>query len=189
MKHHKARIGVTSLMLAVGGLTAMTVPSAAQPAPGKATAADASASKYRKIKHCDDTALIGLFAVTKTVTSTGRTARLYTEREPDDRAYSFAYDIAQGDKAYVQRSKNTFKMSGPDTNGWHPSKSAVYEMGAVRSCENTAGWYEANVNDHMFTNAVTVQRDSVRAYAVRTCINPTNGPTKCSKWWVDHKDR
>ncbi|MET8685240.1 hypothetical protein ABZV77_13580 [Streptomyces sp. NPDC004732] len=188
MKHRKARVGITSLALVVGGLTATAMPSAAQAAPGKDAAAEASAPKYSKIKHCDDNAIIGYFAITKTVTSTGRTARLYTEKEPDDRAYSYAYDIAQGDRVYVQRSKKTFKMSGPDTNGWHPTKSAVYDMGAVRSCENTAGWYEANVNDHMFTDAVTVQRNSARAYAVRTCINPTNGPTKCSKWWVDHKD-
>lgn len=187
MRNRNARIGFTSLVLVVGGFTATTMPSAAQ-SPDKDAAADTSPPKYRKIKHCDDTAIIGYFAKTKTVTSKGRTARLYTEKEPDDRAYSYAYDIAQGDKVYVQRSKNTFAMSKPDTNGWHPPRSWVYEMGAVRSCENTAGWYEANVNDHMFTDAVTVQRDFVRAYAVRTCINPTNGDTKCSKWWVDHKD-
>ncbi|NGO47380.1 hypothetical protein [Streptomyces ureilyticus] len=185
--HRKARIGFTSLVLVVGGLAATTMPSAAQPAPGTDPAADASAAKYRKIKHCDDTATIGIFSKTKTVTSTGRTARLYTEKEPDDRAYAYAYDIAQGDKVYVQRSKNTFEMPDGD-RGWHPGKSRVYEMGAVRSCENTAGWFEANVNDHMFTDAVTLQFNFVSAYAVRTCINPTNGPTKCSKWWVDHKD-
>jgi hypothetical protein len=190
--YRTAKISLTSLLLAAGGLAATSMPAAAQPAPSKAAAATTShtAETLAASKEgCDlDWHPVDLYLVTGTETEKGRTVELKTGSGFDWWAHSYAYDIAEGDKVYIQRSLKPFEMK---KDLWYPSKWDVEHGagGGITSCRNIASWYDANVNDFLETGSMKLQTyddTDNHSYAVRSCIKPTNGKFNCTKWTVDH---
>ena len=109
----------------------------------------------------------------------GKTARLRTESLWDKEARGMAWDIAEGDRVTVWRTKKTYKMNKGHRYIKNPGSGTL-------GCKNTASWYEANIDDQMLTNTVRLQKNSTRSHAVRVCIGAAKGKMKCqSKWYVD----
>ncbi|MFE7445208.1 hypothetical protein ACFU7X_32710 [Streptomyces chartreusis] len=110
----------------------------------------------------------------------GRTARLRTEAHWDEKALGAAWDIAEGDRVTVWRTKKAYRMHKGHRYIKNPS-------GDKLGCQDTASWYEANVADQLQTSAVRLRKNSKYSHAVRVCIT-AKGKTKCQKkWFVDGK--
>jgi hypothetical protein len=186
-----AAVGVTSLLLAAGGLAAGSMPAAAQSAGDRGAAATADSPRSAPSgagefeRGCDSYLLFGVYGVTETFKYKGRTTRLETEKAPDWHAITTAKNVAYGDAISVQRSLKTFEMG---TKPKHPSTGEVLdEGGGIKSCDHDVTLWEAAVKDEATTDTVWLQSSSTRSYAVRACVHPDEEPTKCGSWFVDHK--
>lgn len=167
-----AAVGVTSLLLASGGLFAGSLPAAAQ------SAGDVE-------RGCDADLLFGVYGTTDTFTHKGRTTRLLTEKAPDWHAITTAKDIAYGDAISVQRSLKPFPMGSKPK---HPSTVEVLdEGGGIKACDHEVTWWEAAVKDKATTDTVWLQSSDTHSYAVRSCVHPYKEQMKCGSWYVDHK--
>jgi hypothetical protein len=184
-------ISVTSLLLAMGGLVAGSVPASAQPVGdgGSTVTADgpqstpATAGEFER--GCDAPLLFGIYGVTETFKHKARTTRLETEKAPDWHAITTAEDVAYGDAISIQRSLKPFKMGDKPK---HPSTADVTgEGGGIRSCDHEVTLWEAGVKDEAETDTVWLQSSDTRSYAVRACVHPYGEQSECGRWYVDHK--
>ncbi len=172
----------TRLLGAAGAAFALAIATA--PASHASTPAPTSALSASSAS-CDATA-VGVWGTSGSFEYKGRDVKLLTEKVTDKVAFAQARDVAEGDKLWIDRSTNTFKMG---SSPGHPSTSEVRDNGGWKQCGPfTVSWFDANVMDAKVTDGVSLKTSSTKSRAVRPCIDPAGtAKSKCGKWYVDHK--
>ena len=172
-------VGATGTLAGTASATARDEPATARKSDGVQGGEGPALSTQGKAKQCMSRGA-GLYRKTyKDVHYKGKTARLRTEAYWDKKALGEAWDISEGDRVTVWRTKKTYKIHKHHRYIKNPS-------GGKLGCHDTANWYEANVMDHLQTSAVRLRTSSKYSHAVRVCITTNKGKTKCQKkWFVD----
>lgn len=174
---HKAAAAAVGLVLAGTGLTAGA-------SSAFADEGEPAARAQKPTVGCDDYSGDWFWGKIKSVRQDGRVATLYSEKKDDDEAYTAGTgNLKRGDTISVERSKKTFPMF--KTRTWNPSDADAKSEG-YKSCRNTIDRAEA-AEDAADTRSVWHQ-NAEGSYAVRACVHPRKGETRCTKWYVDHSD-